>query len=247
MTVPPASACITDVSDFPEPSALTHAPLLAPLLVFSLILHAAAIGFWPDAPVMATEPLPAASIAVQLHPNVTGDNHHADTQSTAPARQQPTPVTATRQRHKQAQHTPAAARKISRPVSAARSDTAFSISTLSPVAGRIQTDAAAVADNGAALRRRLNGSLQSALIAHFEYPPIARRRGWEGVVQVSLRVEADGQLSRLRLVATSGHALLDRAALQSLNRVGRLPEVAGWLHGRQMDMILPVRYQLIDS
>jgi len=101
--------------------------------------------------------------------------------------------------------------------------------------------------DGDTLRKQLNGSLQRALIAHFEYPPIARRRGWEGVVQVGVRVEADGQLSRLRLVATSGHTLLDRAALQSLGHVDRLKDSVDWLNGRHIDMILPVRYQLIDS
>ena len=72
-------------------------------------------------------------------------------------------------------------------------------------------------------------------------------RDREGVVQVGLRVEANGQLSRLRLIASSGHALLDRAALLSLGRVEPLTDSIGWLNGRQIDMILPVRYQLIDS
>jgi len=131
---------------------------------------------------------------------------------------------------------------------ASRFDTADVAGKTSPIAATSTPQRHSIAnDEGDALRKRLNGRLQRALIAHFDYPPVARRRGWEGVVQVGLRVEANGQLSRLRLIATSGHALLDRAALQSLGRVGRLPEVMDWLQGRQLDMILPVRYQLIDS
>ena len=90
-------------------------------------------------------------------------------------------------------------------------------------------------------------ALQSALIAHFDYPPLARRRGWEGIVQLGLRVEPDGQLSHVQLLESSGHSTLDQAALHSLAQVRQLPDVMHWLRGRHYDLVLPVRYQLIDS
>ncbi|MBI5042110.1 MAG: TonB family protein [Gammaproteobacteria bacterium] len=250
-------------ADMIEPSARMRTPLLAPLLALSLILHGVAFGLWPNATIVISEPVPAARVALQLqHPSVAG-NRHADAQAAAavPAPAPPAPLgTAARQSPQRAQNTHMPARKPSRDSIAARPSTtpnatltdtisaASATNTTLPVTStHAQIDNTATADDGDALRSRLNGSLQNALLAHFEYPPIARRRGWEGVVHIGLRVEANGQLSRLRLIATSGHNALDAAALQSLGRVGRLPDVIHWLHGRQFDMVLPIRYQLIDS
>lgn len=83
--------------------------------------------------------------------------------------------------------------------------------------------------------------------AHFYYPRIARHRGWEGRVEIGLRVEANGRLSAIRVLRTSGFAVLDRAALASIGRIAQLPEAAAWLGGRHIDMILPVQYRLVDG
>jgi len=256
VTLPLNSTYTTEDLDATVPSVFKHAPLLAPLLVFSLIVHAAVIGFWPDAAVVIAAPMTAARVAVQVQHNVTG-NHYPNTQPSPTTQAQTTLAPAVQQHPKSPKGMLTKARTFPRsdvathtisPSSASHHDTADITGKTSPVASTsTQGRDSTAADDGDALRKRLNGSLQCALIAHFDYPPVARRRGWEGVVQVGLRVEANGQLSRLRLVATSGHALLDRAALHSLGRVGRLPEAMDWLQGRQLDMILPVRYQLIDS
>jgi protein TonB len=236
---------------------LARAPLLVPLLVFSVILHAAVISYWPDDSATMTAPLPAAQLTVHVRTHGV-DNGLLDTQHNATSQARAIPVAAAlQQRHEPTQNSPATTRmtrhsraKEVRPTkvtpNAARSATAINAGK-SPAVAHTHVTATMTSTDGDVLRKQLNGSLQRALIAHFEYPPIARRRGWEGVVQVGVRVEADGQLSRLRLVATSGHTLLDRAALQSLGHVDRLKDSVDWLNGRHIDMILPVRYQLIDS
>jgi protein TonB len=76
---------------------------------------------------------------------------------------------------------------------------------------------------------------------------MARRNGWEGQVQVGLRVEADGRLSHVRIAHSSGYRALDSAALTTLDRINALPEAAGWLDGRHFDMVLPIEYRLIDG
>ena len=55
-----------------------------------------------------------------------------------------------------------------------------------------------------------------------EYPPLARGRGWEGTALVGLLVSAEGELMDVRLLTSSGRAVLDRAALAALGR-WRLP------------------------
>ena len=93
---------------------------------------------------------------------------------------------------------------------------------------------------------RLEAALRLRLAEHFRYPPLARRRGWEGTVRLGLRIEPDGRLTRVRVLAGSGYSVLDRAAARALERVGRVPEAAGWLGGRPFDMVLPVEYRLVS-
>ena len=98
-----------------------------------------------------------------------------------------------------------------------------------------------------ALTYRLQGQLRNALAPYFTYPLLARRNGWQGQVQVGLRVEADGRLSHVRIAHSSGYGLLDSAALATLNRIQALPKAAGWLDGQHFDMVLPIEYRLIDG
>jgi protein TonB len=100
--------------------------------------------------------------------------------------------------------------------------------------------------NSAARYRRVRAALHEALLPRFDYPSAARRRGWQGRVRIGLHVEADGDLTRIHLVESSGHALLDRAAVKNVTELRNVPAAAQWLDGLDMDMILPVRYRLRD-
>jgi len=100
--------------------------------------------------------------------------------------------------------------------------------------------------SSAARYRKTRRALLEALLPHFDYPPLARRRGWQGRVNVGLHVEADGDLTRIHLVESSGHALLDRAAVRNITELRGIPRAVQWLEGNGMDMVLPVRYQLAD-
>lgn len=107
--------------------------------------------------------------------------------------------------------------------------------------------AASTAGSEFAAAQRLRTQLQASLRSHFYYPRIARHRGWEGLVEVGLRIEANGRLSDIRILRTSGFAILDRAALASVGRISRLQGAAEWLGGHHIDMVLPVQYRLIDG
>lgn len=90
----------------------------------------------------------------------------------------------------------------------------------------------------------LRGMLQARLARQFVYPLLARKYGWEGEVRVAIALDAGGVIRHLRLARSSGHAVLDRNALDSLARIGRLPEARPWLAGRGLTLELPVRYRL---
>lgn len=95
--------------------------------------------------------------------------------------------------------------------------------------------------------QHLHTDLREALARHFHYPLTARRKGLEGEVTVSLRIEPGGELTRIRVQQSSGHTVLDEAAVTTLSRVGRLPQAVPWLGGAYFDMTLPVQYRLIGG
>jgi len=95
--------------------------------------------------------------------------------------------------------------------------------------------------------KEIHRSLRRAITANFSYPPLARRRQWEGLVKVSLRIESDGQLSNIQLIKSSGHSILDRAALYSLKRITRLRHHDDWMKGQHFDTVVPIEYRLVSS
>ena len=105
-------------------------------------------------------------------------------------------------------------------------------------------DVAAMGDPPADTVNRIKAHLYTDLARYFDYPELARRRGWEGRVMLAVKVASDGQLQQIRVARSSGFAILDDSALQSLRQVDRLSEAATLLNGRQLAMQIPVIYRL---
>jgi protein TonB len=110
-----------------------------------------------------------------------------------------------------------------------------------------QRQAAGNATTTAALEQKLLDSLRAALMPHFSYPLLARRRGWEGIVRVGVRIEANGNLTRLRLVEPCPYSVLNTAAINSLSQLARLPNAGNWLQGSHVDLIFPIEYRLLEG
>lgn len=85
---------------------------------------------------------------------------------------------------------------------------------------------------GSSLRRA-----QSALSEHLFYPPEAVARGLEGEVVLLLVLADNGQLISADIARSSGHALLDQAALDAARRIGALP-------GNPRQTLFPVSFRL---
>jgi len=49
-----------------------------------------------------------------------------------------------------------------------------------------------------------------------DYPKLARARGWEGTTLLELSIDADGRVANARVLTSSGHEVLDRAALAAV-------------------------------
>lgn|GEM_PF-984632 len=80
---------------------------------------------------------------------------------------------------------------------------------------------------------QIRARLQAALV----YPPLARRRGLEGISRIQFVIGPDGRARDVRTSASSGYALLDRAAERSAADAGELPRILGRLE-------VPIRFSL---
>jgi len=85
---------------------------------------------------------------------------------------------------------------------------------------------------GSALRRA-----QEALSKHLFYPPEAVALGLEGEVILLLILSDSGQLVSAAVARSSGHALLDQAALDAARHIGTLP-------GNPRQTLFPVSFHL---
>jgi TonB family protein len=76
----------------------------------------------------------------------------------------------------------------------------------------------------------------SKIMREIDYPPLARRMGMQGTVSFQLDTDADGKVSQMVLLQSSGYDLLDRTAAERL-RSWTFP-----FYNRRF--IIPVRFVL---
>jgi protein TonB len=91
------------------------------------------------------------------------------------------------------------------------------------------------------------GWLSTALRVKIEqarrYPPVARTNRWQGQVLVQFSVRHDGYLVDPRVESSSGHLLLDQAALETVREAS--PVLLQHPLGRSFVVVsLPLTYQL---
>lgn len=87
------------------------------------------------------------------------------------------------------------------------------------------------------LRREALRRAQTALSKHLFYPPEAIARGLEGEVILLLILSDSGQLVSASIARSSGHAILDQAALDAVRNLGALP-------GNSRQTLFPVNFRL---
>lgn len=70
-----------------------------------------------------------------------------------------------------------------------------------------------------------DGNVRSRLNRAFRYPVAAKRQGLQGTAQVRFTVTSGGGVSNVRVVASTGHAVLDQAALETVRRASPFPKI----------------------
>jgi protein TonB len=77
------------------------------------------------------------------------------------------------------------------------------------------------------------------------YPAAAKRLGQEGTVRVLVEIGTDGTVIRDEVYSSSGHLLLDSAALDAVKKARFLPALKD---GRPViaRILVPIRFRLTD-
>lgn len=78
------------------------------------------------------------------------------------------------------------------------------------------------------------------------YPPLARERGWEGVVLVAVAMPLAAGAPTVSLGRSSGYEVLDRQALEMVEQAVRLAVLPDGVRDRRLRISLPVEYRLAD-
>ena len=77
-----------------------------------------------------------------------------------------------------------------------------------------------------------------------EYPLLARRRGFEGRTLLKVEVLASGGSGNVDVISSSGHAILDNAALNAVRQWKFVP--AAGARAAAMSIEVPVSFRLVD-
>jgi len=85
---------------------------------------------------------------------------------------------------------------------------------------------------------RAREQAQQQLNRHVFYPPEAVERGLEGEVKLRLQLDPTGRVIDTAVLSGSGHALLDQAALDAAQQIGRIDA------GGAEELLLPVVFRL---
>lgn len=84
-----------------------------------------------------------------------------------------------------------------------------------------QAESGQKTEEGALLLSSLPASWQGMVLAKPPYPGIARRRGYSGTVQARIHIQADGFISKVEIVKSSGHLVLDHSVVQTIKEKWR--------------------------
>jgi len=111
----------------------------------------------------------------------------------------------------------------------------------SPASPAASAAISSAAQSGAARRASDTARARAAqrkLAEHIFYPPEAVAAGIEGEVRLLLTLDSAGNVVEASIASSSGHPLLDRAALSAAHAMQRLPNAG------VRELILPVVFRL---
>jgi len=98
--------------------------------------------------------------------------------------------------------------------------------------------------DSAASHRAVVSAVRDGIDAAKRYPRLARQAGFEGSTLLAFKLLSSGDVQDLRVVESSGHSILDEAALNAVTRAAPFSEAGSRIAGAFIELILPVVFQL---
>jgi protein TonB len=86
--------------------------------------------------------------------------------------------------------------------------------------------------------------IRSLLEHQKTYPVMAQRLNIQGVAVLQFTIAADGRLMATSLCKSSGNDILDKAARETVRKVGRFPPLPAALGRQQLTVEIPLAYRL---
>jgi TonB family protein len=85
--------------------------------------------------------------------------------------------------------------------------------------------------------------LQEKIYSQLIYPPKAAIQNLEGIVKIKLLLSNDGRIKNIDIAQSSGHALLDAAAILSVRNASPLPIPQGYNSPKDFQVTIPITYR----
>ncbi len=93
-------------------------------------------------------------------------------------------------------------------------------------------------------RDNYDNALWSAIVKHKQYPRIAQMRGWQGEAIVELQIDGNGKLKSKKIIQSSGHEVLDKQALDMVEKALPFPAPPEVLRGSNFSVKVPIAFKL---
>lgn len=97
-------------------------------------------------------------------------------------------------------------------------------------------------DGGTKAKSNYKGKVRSKIRRAQRYPKKAVRKKIEGVVHVSFVISRSGSVSNIRIVKSSGHPVLDKAAADQVRRAAPMPKFPSDIRDSKMRLTSPISF-----
>ena len=93
-------------------------------------------------------------------------------------------------------------------------------------------------------RGKYGNTLWSEIGKHKQYPRIAQMRGWQGEAIVELMLDGNGKLKSKKIIQSSGFDILDKQALDMVEKAAPFPAPPEALHNSIFSIKVPIPFKL---
>jgi TonB family protein len=207
------------------------------LLGVSLLLHGLLLHYWSIPKPVLEFDYQLQNLTLNLEPiEVIGQQQQVQKNAVNRKKTQPTNIAR-----------PVLDKPVTTPDSASQKQTSQATSVASNTTNDQLPDVAEKAHTTAMNRAQILSQIRHDLTQYFYYPPLARRKGLQGTVLLGFGISGQGAIHDIRVVKSSGYAILDLAAQDAMQRLEKLSWYAATLHGKDMDLELPVIFRLTEG